>query len=118
MNRADDLLVEAQEAMEKLWFLQGLQEIERTDRTISLRLYIRQDVFVQAFLGEITGSLYFALIEGSRRIFGIDRESGEWHTHPFESPHEHRSFPEGLDPRPLLKFLAKVEQLLLEHDLL
>jgi len=118
LNRADDLLVEAQEAMEKLWFLQGLQEIERTDRTISLRLYIRQDVFVQAFLGEITGSLYFALIEGSRRIFGIDRESGEWHTHPFESPHEHRSFPEGLDPRPLLKFLAKVEQLLLEHDLL
>ena len=118
MNRADDLLVEAQEALDKLWFLQGLQVVERTDRTIALRLYIRQDVFVQAFLGEITGSLYFALIEGSRRIFGIDRESGEWHTHPFESPHEHRPFPEGLEPRPLLKFLAKVEQLLLEHDLL
>lgn len=118
MYHADDLLVEAQEALDTLWFLQGLQEFERTDRTISLRLYIRQDVFVQAFLGEISGSLYFTLIEGSRRIFGIDREGGEWHIHSFESPHDHRPFPEGLDPRPLLKFLAKVEQLLLEHDLL
>ena len=117
MYRADDLFAEAQEALDKLWFLQGLQEVERTDRTISLRLYIRQDVFIQAFLGEITGSLYFALIEGSRRIFGIDREGGEWHIHPFESPYEHRPFPEGLDPRPLLKFLTWVERLLLEHDL-
>jgi len=118
LYRADDLLVEAQEALDRLWFLQSLQVVERTDGTISLRLYIRQDVFVQAFLGEITGSLYFALIEGSRRIFGIDRESGEWHMHPFESPHEHRPFPEGLDPRPLLKFLTWVERLLLEQDLL
>lgn len=118
MYRADDLLAEVQEALDKLWFLQSLQVVERTDRTISLRLYIRQDIFVQAFLGEISGSLYFALIEGSQRIFGIDREGGEWHIHPFESPHEHRPFPEGLDPKPLLKFLAKVEQLLLEQDLL
>lgn len=118
MHHADDLLVEAQEALDQLWFLQSLQVVERTDGTISLRLYIRQDVFVQAFLGKLTGSLYFALIEGNRRIFGIDRESGEWHMHPFEAPHEHRPFSEGLDPRPLLKFLAKVEQLLLENDLL
>ena len=53
MYRADDLLAEAREALDKLWFLQGLQEVERTDRTISLRLYIRKDVFVQAFLGEL-----------------------------------------------------------------
>lgn len=118
MYRADELLSEAQEALEKLWFLQSLQVMERTDRTVSLRLYIRQDVFVQAFLGEITGSLYFGLIEGSRRIFGMDRENSKWHLHPFDAPHEHRAFTEGLDPRPLLKFLARVERLLLEHDLL
>lgn len=118
MYCTDDLLVEAQEALDKLWFLQSLQVVEWTDKTISLRLYVRQDVFVQAFLGEITGSFYFALIEGSQRIFGVDQESGEWHTHPFEAPHEHQPFPEGLDPKPLLKFLARVERLLLEHDLL
>jgi len=106
LYRTDDLLVEAQEALDKSWFLQSLQVVERTDKTISLRLYIRQDVFAQVFLGEITDSLYFALIEGIWRIFGIDRERGEWHTHPFEAPHEHQPFPEGLDPKPLLKFLA------------
>jgi len=73
---ADDLQFEAQEALEKSWFIQSLEEIERTDLTLSLRLYIRPGLFVQAFMGELTGSLYFALIEGERRIFGIDREAG------------------------------------------
>ena len=96
----------------------GVAKGEQTDKTISLRLYIREDIFVQAFLGEISNSLYFALIEGSRRIFGIDRECGEWHIHPFNAPHNHAPLPEGLEPRPLLTFLAKVEQLLLDQDLL
>ena len=38
-----------------------------------------RDLFVQAFIGEITGSLYFALIERNQRIYGIDRENDQWH---------------------------------------
>ena len=118
MSNADDLQFEAQEALEKSWFVQSLEEIERTDLTLSLRLYIRPGLFVQACMGELTGSLYFALIEGERRIFGIDREAGEWHIHPYKAPHTHEPLPEGLGPKPLLKFLARVEELLLQHDLL
>lgn len=118
MYNADDLPFEAQEALEKSWFVQSLKEIERTDLTLSLRLYVRPGLFVHAFMGEWTGSLYFALIEGERRIFGIDREAGEWHIHPYQAPHTHEPLPEGLGPKPLLKFLARVEELLLQHDLL
>lgn len=113
-----DLRHPAQAALERVWFVQSLQEIERTDQTLSLRLYIRPDLFVQVFLGELTGSLYFALIEGEQRIFGIDRESGEWHLHPYEAPYRHEPLPENLEPQPLLRFLSRVEDLLLQYDLL
>jgi len=113
-----DLNAEAQEAKERIWFVQAAKIVERTDSTISLRLYIQQDLFIQVFHGEVTGSLYFALLEGSQRIFGIDRDSGEWHLHPYDAPHQHVPCPEGLGPKPLLAFLARVEKLLIEHELL
>ncbi len=53
MYNADDLQFEAQEALEKSWFVQSLEEIERTDLTLSLRLYIRPGLFVQAFMKEV-----------------------------------------------------------------
>lgn len=118
MNTTSELLVEAQEAFQKVWFVQSLDVFERTDQTLSIRLMIKSDLFVQTFIGEITGSLYFALIEGKQRIFGIDRESGEWHEHPFATPEKHRPLEEGLGPKPLLKFLYIVEEILLEQDLL
>ncbi|MFO7741011.1 MAG: hypothetical protein R6X31_01745 [Anaerolineae bacterium] len=118
MYSRTDLHLEAREALETVWFVRSLEEIERTDLTLSLRMYIGPEFFVQAFLGERSGSLYFALVERRRRIFGIDREGGEWHLHPFDSPDEHKPLPEGLGPRPLLSFLAKVEDLLLQHELL
>ena len=118
MYSTAELRLEAQEALERVWFVQSLEETERTDLTLSLRLHIRPALFVQAFLGESSGSLYFALIEGGRRIFGIDREGGEWHLHPYDSPDKHAPLPESLGPRPLLEFLTRVEDLLLQHDLL
>jgi len=115
---ATDLRLEAQEALERVWFVQSLEETERTDPTLSLRLHIRPNLFVQAFWGKLTGSLYLALIEGGRRIFGIDRDAGEWHLHPYDDPDKHEALPEGLEPKPLLKFLARVEDLLLQYELL
>jgi len=40
MNTFYDLLQEAQDAFERLWFIQAVQDIERTDLTLSLRLYL------------------------------------------------------------------------------
>jgi hypothetical protein len=115
---ADDLGAEAREALDKIWFVQSLEVTERTDFTLSLRLYIRPDLFVQAFLGELTGSLYLALIEGNERVFGVDREASQWHLHPFEAPDKHEPLSQSLEPKPLLRFLARVEGLLIQHDLL
>ena len=117
-NELLDLRREAEEALESVWFVGSLAEIERTDITLSLRLHIRPNLFVQVFLGTKSGSLYLALIEGGRRLYGIDREAGEWHLHPYAAVEIHEPLPEGLAPKPLLKFLARVEELLLEHGIL
>lgn len=113
-----ELRREAEEALERVWFIGALEEIERTDITLSVRLRIRPGLFVQVFLGAKSGSLYLALIEGDRRIFGIDRESGEWHFHPYDAVERHEALPQGLQPKPLRKFLAQVEEILLRYDLL
>lgn len=118
MDRRTDLYLEAQKALDSVWFVQSLEKEERTDLTFSLRLYVRSDLFVQVFLGERSGSLYFALIEGGQRIFGIDREGNEWHLHPFGNPQKHEVLTEGLGAKPLLSFLARVEELLLDENLL
>jgi hypothetical protein len=118
VNSTIDLRLEAQEALERVWFVQSLEETERTDLTLSLRLHIRPALFVQAFLSEWSGSIYLALIEGGRRIFGIDWEGDEWHLHLYDAPDKHEPLSEGLGPRPLLEFLARVEDLLLQYDLL
>jgi hypothetical protein len=62
--------------------------------------------------------MYFALVEGGLRIFGVDLHAGAWHSHPYDAPNRHVPLQEGLEPKPLLKFLARVEELLLQHELL
>ena len=113
-----ELWQEAQEALEKVWFVSALGKMERTDVTLSFRLIIRDDLFVQVFSGEKSQSLYMALVEGRRRIYGIDREGTEWHIHPFENADHHEPLSQGLEPKPILTFLAQIEELLVKNELL
>jgi len=113
-----DLRLETQEALAKVWFVQAVEEIDRARYTLSSRLHIRPALVVQAFVNEQWDLLYFALILDNQRIFGIDREAGGWHVHPYEVPDRHEPLPAGLEPKPLLKFLTRVEKLLLRHGLL
>ncbi len=48
-----------------------------TDQALSIRLHIRPGLFVHIFYSERSHSLYFALVEGTRRLFGVDRENNE-----------------------------------------
>ena len=94
---ADELLElrhEAEEASESLWFIGALEEIERTDITLSMRLPIRPMLFVQVSSAK-SGSPYLALIDGESRLFGIDRQSGEWHLHPYDAVERHDPLPRG-----------------------
>lgn len=118
MRELDEIRSEAKEAAERLWFVQTLQDDLRSDNTLSLRLIIGHDLFVQVFFGERTGSLYMALIEGRKRIFAVDREADRWHSHPFRAVERHEPLTDEYSHKPLWRFLAQVEDLILDHDLL
>ncbi len=118
MISLSEIRAESYQALDDIWFIQSIEEIDHTDISLSLRLHIRQGLFVQLFYGTYSDSLYFALIENERRIFGIDREHNQWHMHPFEEPNSHLPLVQSLEPKPLLTFLARVEEVLLTHDLL
>ncbi len=118
MYEETDLQTEAFDALDEFWFVQSIQNIESTGYHFALRLYIAPGMFVQGFLGKQSGSLYFALIKNDQRIFGIDREDDEWHMHPYGESDRHESLPQGLEPKPLLRFLARVEQLIVNTNIL
>lgn len=113
-----ELWQEARKTLETVWFVSSLEETERTDFTLSFRLIIRDDLFVQVFSGEKSKNLYIALIEGRQRIYGVDREGDKWHQHPFQNADRHEPLTQGLDPKPILTFLAQIEALLIENELL
>ena len=114
----DDLLTEAQEAQEQIWFIRALNVAERTNATVTVRLSLTPDLFVQVFLSERSGRFSLALIGPTGRLYGRDREHGAWHRHPFEQPDHHEPTPEGISPRPIHQFLAEIEQILLDNDLI
>ncbi len=49
MTDAETLREEAREALTRFWFIKSVEEIERTDITLSLRLYIHPMLFVNVF---------------------------------------------------------------------
>lgn len=118
METIDQLLQEAAEALDQFWFIQNLDVIERTDRTVTVQLAIANELRVQAFLSQKTGRLSFALIGPSGRLYGRDRQHGEWHRHPFSQPASHEATPEGMSHKPLLQFMAEVQEILLTQDLI
>ncbi|MFZ4657514.1 MAG: hypothetical protein ACOYNY_10910 [Caldilineaceae bacterium] len=114
----EQLLLEAMEADETFWFVRSLVITERTDRTITIHLQINDDLFIQTFLSLRSNRLSLALVSGAGRLYGCDYERGGWHYHPFGETDVHAPMPMGMSPRPLLQFVAMVEELLLAHDLL
>lgn len=81
-------------------FLRALATVEAVDHValqsegpiVSGRAYLvwAVDRFLEFYFNEKTGTMAFTLIEGQRRIWGIDRDNIRgWHLHPLENPAEH-----------------------------
>jgi hypothetical protein len=74
----------------------------------SIRAYLADDSFVDAFYNQKTGKTAFAQVREGRRIFGADNRKG-WHWHPYEDPSQHIASPGAIT---FEEFLGKVEQAL------
>ncbi len=116
--KIDELLHETLASAEQFWFVQDFQIVERTDATITLHFSIETDLFVQVYLSERSERFSLALVGLSGRLYGRDREHGQWHRHPFGRTNFHELTVEGMSPRPVFQFLAEVEEILLNEGLM
>jgi len=55
------------------------------------RVILKKNRFLQIYFNEITETTAFALVEGNKRIWGVDFDKIRgWHMHPLENPETHR----------------------------
>ncbi len=69
-------------------FRYGLEIIylEHTESTLIYRFGFSSDIFIQIYTNVKKDKINMALIVANRRIYGIDKEGGFYHEHPFENP--------------------------------
>jgi len=54
------------------------------------KIFLHQDMFLEIYFNEATGTVAFALIKDQKRIWGIDNDTIRgWHQHPVEAPETH-----------------------------
>ena len=114
----EDLIIEGLRARDRFWFIQEFQLKERTDMTVTLHFIIGTDLLAQVFYSQRSDRLSMALIGSSGRLYGRDKEHGYWHLHPFGRADQHVPTPEGLSSQPIHQFLAEVEAILVENELI
>lgn len=52
--------------------------------------HVSESRFLNFYFNEVTGTMAFALIDDSKRIWGIDYDNLRgWHLHPIEKPETH-----------------------------
>ena len=86
--------------------------------TVTLHFIIGIDLFIQVFYSKRSDRLSLALVGSSGRLYGRDKEYGYWHLHPFGQSEQHVPTAEGLSSQPIHQFLAEVEIILIENELI
>lgn len=63
-----------------------LLELDHTDITLLARIGFSREVFIQIYANETKEKLNMALVVAGERLYGIDKEGGFYHEHPFKNP--------------------------------
>ena len=63
--------------------------LDQTDVTLFSRVGLSPDIFIQIYANVKKEKINMALVVGEERIYGIDKEDGFYHEHPFENPSLH-----------------------------
>jgi len=65
--------------------------LDFTDITLISRIGFSFEIFIQVYVNTQKDKVNMALVVADERIYGIDKEGGIYHEHPFENPALHIS---------------------------
>lgn len=63
--------------------------LDFTNTTLISKIGVSQDIFIQIYVNEKKDKINMALVVAGERVYGIDKEGGFLHEHPFENPALH-----------------------------
>lgn len=99
-------------------FIQSIVTVDRSDYAVKLRLHVDTECFIQIYANVQKELFSFTLVLNRERIYGSDCEGGIWHRHPYHTPDNHDFSAEGSQAVTLAHFLAEVQQILQDEEIL
>ena len=99
-------------------YLWKLRIPAKTDNAVKARIQISDNIYVQFYFHQISGTTNYVLVGWNNRLYGRDCIGGSWHRHPFENPQTHDITDEGTKTVTPEEFLDEVVELLLKEELL
>lgn len=88
--------------------------LDFTDVTLISRIGFSYEIFMQIYTNVKKEKLNMAFIVAGERIYGIDKEGGFYHEHPFENPSLHASS----EPVDIENFVVKSLEMLKTMNLI
>lgn len=76
----------------------------------SKRYSVTQTCFIQVYQNIQKDIRSYVLVSGNQRLFGRDRDGGEWHSHPIENPDSHDFSEDGTRAVSFEEFLYEVSE--------
>lgn len=89
-----------------------------TNNAIKAKIDISDNIYVQFYYHQVSGTSNYVLIGWNRRLYGRDSVGGKWHRHPFENPQEHDMTENGIIEVTPEEFLDEVFEILLREELI
>ncbi len=89
-----DVTAFVQEFLDALAKIKDIQSVSANTEgpIVNGRARIDDEKFLSFYYNQVTGTQAFALIDGDKRIWGIDYDNQRgWHVHPIEAPQKHKT---------------------------
>jgi len=99
-------------------FLFDFEILTRTDNAVKIRMNISDNIFIQFYYNQESGTHNYVVVGWNKRHYGRDCIGGDWHRHPFEDPSSHDTSEEGKRKITPLEFLDEVWKILHDRELL
>jgi len=87
MQKIEDIILTVQNVSERYGL--KLLSIDFTDITLIARIGFSLEMFIQIYVNTKKDKLNMSLVVADERIYGIDKEGGFYHEHPFRNPSLH-----------------------------
>ncbi|MCZ7380992.1 MAG: hypothetical protein O8C64_05410 [Candidatus Methanoperedens sp.] len=113
-------LAEFIEALEKAAskYSSRLRILAKTENAVKARIEISDNIHVQFYFHEVSGTTNYVLVGWENRLYGRDCVGGDWHKHPFDNPEAHDRTGDGTNYVTPEEFLDEAFGILLKEKLI